>query len=160
MHRPYERVSLDFTLELAERLFTDSSRPAVWVNLFFPSELIWGLGLVPFYPEMGAGIGAGLGMSPTGLEQSEALGYSVDLCTFNRSAAGLRAAGFYPRADAYVSTSNLCDVTGQLLANVVHEEGCSFVLLDVPQSPDESSLAYFQIDLTISCHPAASGISF
>jgi hypothetical protein len=78
-YRPYERVSLDFTLELAKRLFADSSRPAVWVNLFFPSELIWGLSLVPFYPEMGAGIGPGLGLSPTGLEKSEALGYSVDL---------------------------------------------------------------------------------
>jgi benzoyl-CoA reductase/2-hydroxyglutaryl-CoA dehydratase subunit BcrC/BadD/HgdB len=138
-YRPYERVSLDFTLELAERLFTDSSRPIVWVNLFFPSELIWGLGLVPFYPEMGASIGAGLGLSPTGLEQSEALGYPVDLCTFNRSAAGLRAAGFYPRADAYVS--------GQLLANFAFEEGRSFFLLDVSQSPDGSALAYVTAQL-------------
>jgi benzoyl-CoA reductase/2-hydroxyglutaryl-CoA dehydratase subunit BcrC/BadD/HgdB len=146
-YRPYERVSLDFTLELAERLFADGSRPVVWVNLFFPSELVWGLGTVPFYPEMGASIGAGLGLSPTGLEQSEALGYSVDLCTFNRSAAGLRAADFYPRADAYVSTSNLCDVTGQLLANFACEEGRSFVLLDVPQSRDESALDYLTAQL-------------
>ena len=146
-YKPYERVSLDYYLELAEWLFADRSRPAAWVNLFFPSELIWGLGLVPFHPEMGAGMGAGLGLSPIALEQSEALGYSVDLCTFNRSAAGLRAAGFYPRADTFVSTSNLCDVTGQLMANFAYQEGRSFVLLDVPQSLDESALAYLTAQL-------------
>ena len=79
-YKPHQRVSLNFTLELAERLFTDRSRPVVWSSFFFPSELIWALGLVPFCPEMGAAVGAGLGLSSIGLEQSEALGYPVDLC--------------------------------------------------------------------------------
>jgi benzoyl-CoA reductase/2-hydroxyglutaryl-CoA dehydratase subunit BcrC/BadD/HgdB len=146
-YRPHELVSLDFTLGLVEGLYADRSAPAIWTNIFFPSELMWGLGLVPFYPEMGASVGAGLGLSPIGVQRSEALGYPVDLCTFNRSAAGLRDAGYYPDADAYVSTSNLCDVTGQMLANFAYEDQRPFFLLDVPPHPDQGAVAYLTAQL-------------
>lgn len=140
--KPHQRVELDFVLELGERLYADRrcgrspdrATPVVWCNVFVPCELIWGLGLLPFYPETAAAIGAGLGLSPLGVEQGQALGYPVDLCTFHRSAADLRAAGLYPRADLYVATSNLCDVTGQMLANFAHTAGTPFYFLDVPQS--------------------------
>lgn len=146
-YRPHELVTLDYVLNLVERLYIDRSAPAVWTNIFVPSELIWGLGLVPFYPEMGASVGAGLGLSPVGLPKAEALGYPVDLCTFNRSAAGLRAEGFYPDADTYVSTSNLCDVTGQMLANFAYQEQRPFFLLDVPPSQDAGAEAYMAAQL-------------
>jgi benzoyl-CoA reductase/2-hydroxyglutaryl-CoA dehydratase subunit BcrC/BadD/HgdB len=140
--KPHDRVTSDFFLGLAQRAYAGRSSTVVWTNIFVPCELVWGLGLVPFYPETWAGLGASLGLSHLGVEGAAALGYPVDLCTFNRSAAGLRAAGLYPRADAYLCTSNLCDVTGQMLANFAYAEGRSFVLLDVPQSEDEAAVAY------------------
>ena len=146
-YRPNERVSLDFTLNLVERLYADRSAPAVWINIFVPSELIWGLKLVPFCPETAAAVGAGLGLSQVGMERSAALGYPVDLCSFHRSAAGLSAAHFYPRADAYLATSNLCDVTGQMMANFAHQAGRPFVLLDVPQSQDKAAVDYLTAQL-------------
>lgn len=146
-YAPHQQISLDFTLDLAEELFADRSSPVVWTNLFFPCELIWGLGLVPFYPETAAGIGAGLGLSRRGVEKAEALGYPVDLCTFNRSSAGLHSAGYYPSADAYVCTSNLCDVSGQMLANFAYAEARPFTLLDVPPSQDEAAVAYLAAQL-------------
>jgi benzoyl-CoA reductase/2-hydroxyglutaryl-CoA dehydratase subunit BcrC/BadD/HgdB len=145
--KPHDRVSSDFFLELAQRAYADRSVPVVWSNVFVPCELIWGLGLVPFYPETWAGLAAGLGLSSLGVESAEALGYPVDLCTFNRCGAGLHAAGLYPRADSYVCTSNLCDVTGQMLANHARAEGRSFILLDVPQSEDEAAVAYLTAQL-------------
>ncbi len=145
--KPYQRVELDFVLELGERLYADRSTPVVWCNVFVPCELIWGLGLVPFYPETAAAIGAGLGLSPLGVEQANMLSYPVDLCTFHRSAAGLRAAGLYPRADVYIATSNVCDVTGQMLANFAHADDRSFFFLDVPQSEDEAAVDYLMAQL-------------
>jgi benzoyl-CoA reductase/2-hydroxyglutaryl-CoA dehydratase subunit BcrC/BadD/HgdB len=145
--RPHDRVMADFFLELAGLAYADRSRPVVWTNLFVTCELVWGLGLVPFYPETWAGLAATLGLSHIGVEEAEGLGYPVDLCTFNRAAAGLRNAGLYPHADAYVTTSNLCDVTGQMLAGFAHAEGRPFVLLDVPQSQDEAAVTYMAAQL-------------
>lgn len=144
---PHQQVDQDFILELMEQLYADRSRPVAWCNVFVPSELIWGLGLVPFYPEIAAAIAAGLGLSSKGVEQATALGYPVDLCTFHRCAAGLQAAGFYPRADVYLATSNLCDVTGQMLANFAHSAGAPFIFLDVPQSQDEAAVTYLTAQL-------------
>ena len=145
--RPHERVAADFFMEMAGLAYADGSKPVVWTNLFVPCELFWGMGLTPFYPETWAGLAATLGLSSVGVEGAEAKGYPVDLCTVNRSAVGLRAAGLYPRADAYVVSSNLCDVTGQMLANHAHAEGRPFSLLDVPQSQDEAALTYLAAQL-------------
>lgn len=146
-HKPHDRVAWAFYLGLGERLYADRSTPAVWSSIFVPSELIWGLGLVPFYPETAAGIGAGLGLSPLGVEAAEAQCYPVDLCTFNRSAAGLRAAGLFPRGDAYVASSHLCDVTSQMMAGFAHATNHPFSLLDVPQREDEAAVAYLTAQL-------------
>jgi benzoyl-CoA reductase/2-hydroxyglutaryl-CoA dehydratase subunit BcrC/BadD/HgdB len=145
--KPHDQVAWDFLLTLAEQLYAGRSTPAVWTNIFVPCELIWGMGLVPFYPETAAGIGAGLGLSPVGVEGAAALDYPVDLCTFNRSAVGLGVAGFYPRADAYISTSNVCDVSGQILANFAHANRRPFTLLDVPQSDGKAATAYLTAQL-------------
>jgi benzoyl-CoA reductase/2-hydroxyglutaryl-CoA dehydratase subunit BcrC/BadD/HgdB len=160
--RPHDRVVADFFLELAAHAYADRSTPVVWTNLFVPCELMWGLGLVPFYPETWAALAASLGLSHIGVEGAEALGYPVDLCTVNRAAAGLRSAGLYPRADAYVATSNLCDVTGQMLASFAHAEGRPFVLLDVPQSQDEAAVTYLaaQLDELVDRWTAESGVPY
>ena len=160
--RPHERVVADFFLELAGKAYADRAAPVVWTNIFVPSELIYGLGLAPFYPETGAALAASLGLSHLGVEGAEAAGYPIDLCTVNRSAAGLRAAGLYPHADAYVVTSNLCDVSGQMLANFAHAEDRPFVLLDVPQSEDETAVAYLadQLGELVDRMIAELGIAF
>jgi benzoyl-CoA reductase/2-hydroxyglutaryl-CoA dehydratase subunit BcrC/BadD/HgdB len=153
-YKSHDRVSSDFFLELAQRDYANPATPVVWTNIFVPCELIWGLGLVPFYPETWAGLAAALGLSHLGVEGAEALGYPVDLCTVHRSAAGLRAAGLYPCADAYVATSNTCDVTSQMLAGFAHAKGRPFFFLDVPQavpplqgSEDETTVAYLVAQL-------------
>jgi benzoyl-CoA reductase/2-hydroxyglutaryl-CoA dehydratase subunit BcrC/BadD/HgdB len=140
--KAHDRVAWDFFLGLGNGLYAGGTMPVVWSSIFVPCELLWGMGLLPFYPETAAGIAAGFGLSGLSLTEADAAGYPVDLCSFNRSAAGLRAAGFYPRADFYVASSSLCDVTGQLLANFAHAEGRPFFLLDVPQSQDRAAEDY------------------
>jgi benzoyl-CoA reductase/2-hydroxyglutaryl-CoA dehydratase subunit BcrC/BadD/HgdB len=142
-----DRVSSDFFLELAQRAYADRSAPVVWTNIFLPCELMWGLGLVPFYPETWASLAAALGRSRVGLERAETLGYPVDLCTVHRAAAGLSAVGLYPRADAYIATSNTCDATSQILAGYAYAKGRPFFFLDVPQSEDEAAVTYLAAQL-------------
>jgi benzoyl-CoA reductase/2-hydroxyglutaryl-CoA dehydratase subunit BcrC/BadD/HgdB len=142
-----DRVSSDFFLELAQRAYADRSAPVVWTNIFLPCELMWGLGLTPFYPETWASLAAVLGLSHLGVERAEALGYPVDLCTVHRVAAGLSAAGLYPRADAYVATSNTCDATSQILAGYAYARDRPFFFLDVSQSEDEAAITYLAAQL-------------
>jgi benzoyl-CoA reductase/2-hydroxyglutaryl-CoA dehydratase subunit BcrC/BadD/HgdB len=137
-----DRVSSDFFLELAQRAYADRSAPVVWTNIFLPCELMWGLGLTPFYPETWASLAAALGLTYLGLERAETLGYPVDLCTVHRAAAGLSAARLYPRADAYIATSNTCDATSQILAGYACAKDRPFFFVDVPQSEDEEAVNY------------------
>ncbi len=141
-YKPHQKVSADFFLQILQSAYAGRSTPVVWTNIFVPSELMWGLGVVPFYPETVAGLAASLGLTPVSLKQADMLGYAIDLCTVHRSAAGLRAAGLYPRADAYVSTSNVCDLAGQMLAGFAHQSKHPFYFLDVPQQADEASVDY------------------
>jgi benzoyl-CoA reductase/2-hydroxyglutaryl-CoA dehydratase subunit BcrC/BadD/HgdB len=160
--QPHHEVVYEFFLNLGQRLYAERSAPVVWSSLFVPSELLWGLGLIPFFPETAAGLGAGLGLSPMGLEGADALSCPVDLCTFNRSAAGLRAAGLFPRADAYVASSTLCDATSQMMAGFAYHQNHPFTLLDVPQSDDEGAVAYLetQLESVIERWATQLGISF
>jgi benzoyl-CoA reductase/2-hydroxyglutaryl-CoA dehydratase subunit BcrC/BadD/HgdB len=146
--KAHDRVAYAFFLGLGEWLYADHTKPILWCNIALPSELVWGLGMVPFSPETAAGLSVGLGLSTLGLDTSEAIGYPVDLCSFNRCAAGLNAADLCPGSDTYVACSNVCDVSGQLLAEFAQDRGRPYHLLDVPQSQDEAALAYLTAQLT------------
>ena len=162
MYRPFQRVEFTFFLEIVEQAYTRPMARVVWTNIFVPSELFWGLGLVPFYPETIAGFAAALGLSALGVEQSAAQGYPVDLCTFHRSAAGLRAAGLFPRGDAYLATSNLCDVASQMLANFAYTSQRPFHLLDVPPAQDAAAVDYLtdQLEQLVAAWSRELGVRY
>jgi len=160
--KPHHYVSADFFLEMARGAYASHARPVVWSNIFVPSELFWGLGIVPFFPETWAGLAASMGLSALGVSQSAALGYPVDLCTVHRSAAGLWASHLFPRMDAGVATSHICDIAGQMISNFAFTEGKPFFLLDVPQSNDGAAVDYVaaQLERLIEHWREALGISF
>ena len=140
--RPHGRVVARFFLETGRRALTDRRARVVHANLLFPVELLWGLGLVPFHPEIASATGGSLGAAGLGLDRAQELGYAVDLCTVHRNALGMYALGLYPRADAFVAASCLCDVSGQVLANLAEQQSRPFHLLDVPSADSEASLRY------------------
>lgn len=145
--KPHHYVSADFFLEMARSAYASRARPVVWSNIFVPSELFWGLGIVPFFPETWAGLAASMGLSALGVSQSAAVGYPVDLCTVHRSAAGLWASQLFPRIDAGVATSHACDLAGQMVGNFAYAKGKPFFLLDVPQNDDEAAVDYLAAQL-------------
>ena len=62
-YKPHDQVASGFFLDLAGRAYADRHTRVVWTNVFVPSELLWGLGLTPFYPETWASLAAALGLS-------------------------------------------------------------------------------------------------
>ncbi len=159
---PTNRVIAQFGMNLLQKLYADPNSKIVWSSVFFPSELLWGLGIVPFFPEIGAAVGTGIGFADSALERATAEAYAVDLCTFQRALAGLALGGIFPRADAVVSASHLCDVSGQNLANHAYEEHRSFFFVDVPASNDQAAVEYVarQLDTIARELCRAVGIRF
>jgi len=162
-HLPKEQdqVLLRFVLDLGERLFAGDAR-GVGANVFFPAELLHGLGIPPLYLEVASALGVSLGMAEEGLARAEAAGYRGDLCTFHRHAVGMKLRDFFPPLRAYVATSHVCDVAPQVLANFAHEDGVPFILVDVPPERDEESVSYVerQLEGVVEELGVATGDSF
>ena len=157
-NKPPDRVIAQFGIDLVKKLYAQSSSKIVWTNVFFPSELLWGLGLVPFFPEIGAAVSAAIGFADGAIESATADHYAVDLCTFHRAAAGLTHEGIFPRADAFVSTAHLCDVAGQSLANHAHAAQKTFLFVDVPTSTGEEAVAYVEQQLAATAHELCEAV--
>ena len=160
--KPPDRVLAQFGINLVKKLYADSNSKIVWTNVFFPSELLWGLGLVPFFPEIGTAVSAAIGFADGALDRATAGNYAVDLCTFHRAAAGLTLEKIFPRADAFVSTSHLCDVAGQNLANHAHAAKKNFSFVDIPTSRDDAALDYVEQQLAAIAHELcqAAGVRY
>jgi benzoyl-CoA reductase/2-hydroxyglutaryl-CoA dehydratase subunit BcrC/BadD/HgdB len=141
------RVGGAFALDLAQRTYINPDAPIVWFNALFPPELVWALGVIPFYPEIVSSMGANVGLGPASLAQASDAHYPMDICTFHRNAAGLELQGVFPEGDAYVSTSNVCDIAPQMLASFAYQTDKEFLFIDVPQSYDEDSIAYVEQQL-------------
>ena len=162
-HLPKEQdqVLLRFALDLGEKLFAKDAR-GVGANIFFPAELLYGLDIPPFYPEVASGLGASLGMAEEGLAKAEAAGYPGDLCTFHRNAVGMKLRGLFPPLRAYVATSHICDVAPQIMANFAYEDEVPFILVDVPPERDEESVDYVerQLEAAVEELCVVTGASF
>ncbi len=156
------RPTAAFTLDLIRRLYAEHAERVVWASLFAPCELFWGLGLTPFYPEVMAAAGSGLGLTPRAVAEASAAGVPVDLCTYHRAALGLTRAGYYPPTAAFVSTSHLCSLAGIMLAADAHRQGKPFWMIDVPPTFDSGALDYVeaQLDTLVGELCAATGTRY
>lgn len=156
------KIGGEFALNLAQRIYIKPDAPLVWFNALFPPELFWGLGLIPFHPEIVSAMGANVGLGPPSLAQASDAHYPIDICTFHRNAAGMELQGLFPEADAYVSTSNVCDIAAQMLASFAYQARKEFILIDVPSSYDEESITYVERQLRdlVGRLCAVTGVTF
>ncbi|MGI9953415.1 2-hydroxyacyl-CoA dehydratase family protein [Moorellaceae bacterium AZ2] len=116
--------------------------PVVWYNVFFPSELLYGLGAVPFAPEAAAAVAVGLGLVNEAFRAADSHWFGSDGCSFHRLALGCELAGYFPRPDAVVCSSHLCDIAPQSLAYTACRLQRPFHLLDVPQQAGAAEASY------------------
>src|SRR5680860_200321 len=72
-----------YTLKYLNEVYSGKF-PIAYGSLFLPYELIIGLGLKPFLPEIMSGLTAGIGVSKKTIKAASDSWYSNDLCTFHR----------------------------------------------------------------------------
>lgn len=123
--------------------------PVAYGSLFLPFELLIGLGLKPFLPEVMSGFTAGVGVSGRTIKAASNSWYSNDLCTFHRSAAGACEMDLFPKP-SFIFCSNLaCDAAGKSFQNFSRkfEIEDNYYFIDVPHDNDAASLKYLSNQL-------------
>lgn len=117
-------------------------KPVIFTSAFVPTEIVYGLRAVPYLPEMWSGFAAALGVSERGIDESEARGYSQDLCSFHRCHLGLEQLSLLPRPSAIIVSSHLCDGGRRSLYAHSVSTGCPFYVIDVPYVMTDSSVRW------------------
>ncbi len=123
--------------------------PIAYGSLFLPYELIIGLGLKPFLPEIMSGFTAGVGVSRKTIKAASDSWYSNDLCTFHRSAAGACEMGLFPEP-SFIFCSNLaCDSAGKTFQNFARKFNIenNYYFIDVPHDNDAMALKFLSRQL-------------
>jgi benzoyl-CoA reductase/2-hydroxyglutaryl-CoA dehydratase subunit BcrC/BadD/HgdB len=123
----------------------DDGVKVVWTTYYsFPMELLAAFDVVPFDFEIACNLLTG--PDPKGcvdiMTKSEARGYSIDLCSFQRLALGCHFLDYFPKAELFLTTSHFCDgktKTNQILAQYYGKEA---VMLDVPNELSKESVGY------------------
>ncbi|RLA86393.1 MAG: hypothetical protein DRG31_00380 [Deltaproteobacteria bacterium] len=121
-------------------------RPVVWINSFFPVEFVYGLGAVPFLPELFSAIVAYFNWTRGPILKGSSL-LSTDVCSFYRCAMGLLDYEVLPTPDLIISCSQICDGTKAFYEVLSHRMGVSHLLLDVPYRKDKRAKAYIKDQL-------------
>ncbi|MCL5071977.1 MAG: 2-hydroxyacyl-CoA dehydratase family protein [Actinobacteria bacterium] len=123
--------------------------PVAYGSLFLPYELINGLGLKPFLPEIMGGFTAGLGVSGRTIKTASNKWYSSDLCTFHRSASGACEMDLFPKPSFIFSTNLACDAAGKSFQSFSRKFKIekNYYLIDVPYDNDRESLHYLSRQL-------------
>jgi len=133
--------SVQFAFGLARDAYL-KRKPVAFTSLFFPTELVYALGMIPFPLEVIAGIVSSLGVAVPFLRKAEEEWYSQDLCSFHRLGIGLALQGYLPQPDAVLSLTSLCDGSHRFFYNVSHLFKVPHFLIEVPGLGREQDREY------------------
>ncbi|HCN19607.1 MAG: hypothetical protein A3G17_06360 [Planctomycetes bacterium RIFCSPLOWO2_12_FULL_50_35] len=120
----------------------NNENKVVWTSLFVPSELLFGMGLLPFSLEVGAALFACAGYSPKGLMEADSEGIPIDVCSFHKSALGFAYKSYFPRPIIHAATSSLCDSNLKMIRICESITKKDTVALDVPYELSGESVRY------------------
>ena len=104
--KPYQVSAIRCAMHDFRHAYTET-RPCIYTTAFVPTELVYGIGAVPFLPEAAAGYAAAFGLAQDALSASESMWYSADLCSFHRAGVGGWGLGIMPRPSAVMHFSPL-----------------------------------------------------
>jgi len=137
-----------YSIEAMSKAYRDGA-PVAYGSLFLPYELLHGLGLVPFLPEVLAGFTAGMGIAPNTLKKANSHWYSPDLCTFHRSASGAVELNLFPRPQAIICTNLACDAAQKSFYGYAHKFKMEkdYHLIDIPYHFNPEAVDYVSSQL-------------
>ncbi|MBF7082584.1 2-hydroxyacyl-CoA dehydratase [Desulfallas sp. Bu1-1] len=130
-----------YALEQTRRAYLRRD-PVIWNSVFFPTEILHALKAVPFAPEVGAAVAAGLGLATKFLGRAEQYWSTRDTCSFHRCAMGSVLEEYLPAPDALVYSSHLCDGAPKLFEHVAAFYKKPVFFLDVPGTGGDAAVDY------------------
>ncbi len=139
---PAYRIWVRFLLNTFREAYAHR-KPVVWANSFLPSEIHYGLDVIPVLPEIISALVTYLGWSERPISKADTR-ISTDLCTFYRCALGLALENFLPRPDLLLSSSQLCDGANKFFSTMGQLYQCPHLLLDPPYSNHPRSHRYME----------------
>ena len=137
----------------------DGDQPVCWLGFNAPVEIPIALGYLPFYPELISGMLAGYDMSADLVEFVERKFSNYFCCSFHRCSMASAIKGIYPKPDAILSSSNICDGQVKQLNIFGDIYGIEPVTFEVPYNYNEKSKKYSiqQLEGIISIFENLSG---
>ncbi len=140
---PYaaRRMLIDYGLGQIKEAFQHSDK-LVWSSAFFPTEILYALGVTHFSPEVASAVTASLGFQEQFLAAAESRWWGRDNCSFHRCAMGGAFLNFFPQAKAFCASTHLCDGAVLLFNNLAARYRRPFLLLDTPLKQDRGALNY------------------
>ncbi|MDI6710146.1 MAG: 2-hydroxyacyl-CoA dehydratase family protein [Thermoanaerobacterales bacterium] len=140
------RMAAAFGLDLTAAAYRRKN-PVAWTSAFFPTELLYAMGIVPFAPETASAAAASLGVAEAALDLADRAGVARDTCSFHRVTAGCALGGYFPPPDFLLATTHLCDGAPQLFRYLADYYGRSFFVVDVPVSWTPATQTYVAAQL-------------
>lgn len=128
-------------------------KPVIWANSFFPVEFVYGLGGIPFLPEIFSALVAYFNWTRGPIAKGS-LKTSTDLCSFYRCALGLKEYGVMPKPDLILSCSQICDGTKAFYQTISESLGVPHLFVDVPFNKDQKARRYLKFQLEEVYHQA------
>ncbi len=147
------KIWMRFLLDITGRAYS-RKEPVVWMSAFTPVEIAYGLGAVPFMPEITSAVVAHLGRSRQAIAESRTH-LSGDLCSFYRCALGLALGGYLPRPDLIISSSQLCEGSNKFFNYLSGMYGCPHLFLDPPYDRDQGARDYIVGQLRVLLQEAS-----
>jgi len=141
------RAWIKMNIQLASIMidaFRDDAK-IIWTSFYsFPMELLAAFDVVPFDFEIAANLLPVFNPDAAVeiMNKAEEAGYSTDICSYHRLAAGCSMLGYMPKGELLLSSSYFCDgkaKTNRLLADHYSRESIS---LDVPNKISRESVDY------------------
>lgn len=119
----------------------DRGEPVGWCSSNFPVEIPETLGLAVCYPENQAAAIAARGGGARMCEQSEAEGYSNDICAYARISLAYAKGGEIPeqnmpQPDFLLCCNNICNCMIKWYENLALELNIPLIMIDIPFNPD------------------------
>ncbi len=133
-------------MEQTARAFSNRSKVA-WTTAFFPSEILHAADIVPFAPEIAAGVAAAIDMAPDFLRRADDWEVDGESCSFHRCAVGASSADLFPDPDLMTASSHLCDGAPHLFRFLAGKEKIPFIGLDVPSKRGQAAEKYLASQL-------------
>lgn len=117
-------------------------KPVFWVNVSVPFEIINCFPVASIYSEFIGAVLSGADMATPFLEKAEAMGYSLDGCSYHRALIGATAGGIVPKPIAVAASSAPCDGGMKIVAEVARLTDAPAYFISVPREISDLSIRY------------------